>query len=242
MRPCIRRNCGIIFDTISAIAATSTVTLTTISQDSPRSSRSAMMMPPTHMIGAVTINVQVSRTSICTCCTSLVVRVISDGAPKCVISRAENEPDPVEDRGAGVAAEAHGRPGSEVDRGDRADDLHAGHREHQGADAQDVARVALGHAVVDDVGVEARQVERGQRAEQLEHDHGEQGPGVRPQAGPEQGDQHGCPPGVRGFRSVIPWSRTSAMRSAASGWLSEMAGWVAAKVSSRMSVAVSSGE
>ncbi len=65
---------------------------TTISQDSPTSCRSAMMMPPTHMIGAATSMVQVITTSICTCCTSLVLRVISDGAPNCATSRAENSP------------------------------------------------------------------------------------------------------------------------------------------------------
>ena len=48
-------------------------------------------MPPTHMIGADTISVNDIRTSIWTCCTSLVVRVISDGAPKCPTSRAEND-------------------------------------------------------------------------------------------------------------------------------------------------------
>ena len=51
-----------------------------------------MMMPPTHMIGAAIIIVHVITTSICTCCTSLVLRVISDGAPKCATSRAENSP------------------------------------------------------------------------------------------------------------------------------------------------------
>ena len=50
------------------------------------------MMPPTIMIGADTIRVPPISTSICTCCTSLVSRVISDGAPKCCTSRAENEP------------------------------------------------------------------------------------------------------------------------------------------------------
>ena len=87
-----------------------------------------MMMPPTHMIGAATSIVQVISTSICTCCTSLVVRVISEGAPKWATSRAENAADLVEDRAAHVAAEAHRRPGAEVDRGDRADDLHDGDR------------------------------------------------------------------------------------------------------------------
>ena len=91
-RACINRNCGIIREMIMLMAATRTVTLTTISQASPRSSRSAITMPPTHMIGADTIIVQVSSTSICTCCTSLVVRVISDGAPNPVTSRDENAP------------------------------------------------------------------------------------------------------------------------------------------------------
>ena len=92
IRVCMRRNCGTILLTISAIAATSTVTLTTMSQDRPTSSRSAMMMPPTQKIGADTISVNVSSASICTCWTSLVERVISDGAPNRLTSRAEKEP------------------------------------------------------------------------------------------------------------------------------------------------------
>ena len=44
---CITRNCGTIRLTISPIDAASTGTATTISQDRPTSSRSAMMMPPT---------------------------------------------------------------------------------------------------------------------------------------------------------------------------------------------------
>lgn len=56
------------------------------------SSRAAMMMPPTIMIGAETIRVPPMSTSICTCCTSLVSRVMSDGAPKCCTSRAEKDP------------------------------------------------------------------------------------------------------------------------------------------------------
>jgi hypothetical protein len=39
------------------------------------------------MIGAATIIVQVISTSICTCWTSLVLRVISDGAPIWATSR-----------------------------------------------------------------------------------------------------------------------------------------------------------
>lgn len=46
-------------------------------------------MPPKHMIGAATISVKPISTSIWTCWTSLVVRVISEGAPKEFSSRAE---------------------------------------------------------------------------------------------------------------------------------------------------------
>jgi len=48
-----------------------------------------MMMLPTAMIGAATAMLIAIRTSIWTCCTSLVVRVISDGAPNWPTSRAE---------------------------------------------------------------------------------------------------------------------------------------------------------
>ena len=49
-----------------------------------------MMIPPTHMIGAVISTVHVNRTSTWTCWTSLVVRVSSDGAPNRAVSCAEN--------------------------------------------------------------------------------------------------------------------------------------------------------
>ena len=62
---------------------------TATSQDRPTSSRRAMMMPPIMVIGAATNIVLLSSTSICTCCTSLVLRVISDGAPKWLSSREE---------------------------------------------------------------------------------------------------------------------------------------------------------
>ncbi len=55
-------------------------------------------MPPTHMIGADTISVKVIRTSICTCWTSLVVRVISEGAPNWPDLAGGEVLHPVEDR------------------------------------------------------------------------------------------------------------------------------------------------
>ena len=76
----------------SPIATISTGTQTAISQDRPTSSCNAMATPPTHMIGAATSIVHETNTSIWTCCTSFVLRVISDGAPNRLSSRAENSP------------------------------------------------------------------------------------------------------------------------------------------------------
>jgi hypothetical protein len=92
MRVCISRNWGTIALTTSRMPASSTGTDTTMSQDSPTSWRKAMITPPTIMIGAMTIIVVVTMTSICTCWTSLVLRVISDGAPNRPTSRLENRP------------------------------------------------------------------------------------------------------------------------------------------------------
>lgn len=51
---------------------------------------SAMAIPPTAMTGATTSMVQPMSTSICTCWTSLVLRVMSEPAPKVETSRSEN--------------------------------------------------------------------------------------------------------------------------------------------------------
>jgi hypothetical protein len=48
-----------------------------------------MNMPPTHMIGAMTMRVSAICMNSWICCTSLVLRVMSDGVPKRFISRAE---------------------------------------------------------------------------------------------------------------------------------------------------------
>ena len=58
--------------------------------DSVTFSRTARMMPPTSMMGAVTSMVSAIWTNSCTCCTSLVLRVIKEGVPKRFISVAEN--------------------------------------------------------------------------------------------------------------------------------------------------------
>ena len=105
--------------------------MTTISHDRPTSSRIAITIAPTIMIGADTIIVKPISTSICTCWTSLVSRVISDGAPKWLTSRAENEPTRCEDLGAYVAAETHRRTRGEPDGDDGAQRLRERDREHQ---------------------------------------------------------------------------------------------------------------
>lgn len=74
-------------------------TLTRSSSESGPSSRTAMITPPTMVMGAATSSVQDIRTSICTWVTSLVMRVMSDGAPKLDTSWVEkpvtwwNSPD-----------------------------------------------------------------------------------------------------------------------------------------------------
>ena len=92
IRTCRTRKPGTMRETTRPTTRPSAGTQTASSQDSPRSSRTAMTTPPTIMIGADTIIVQDSRTSICTCCTSLVLRVMSDGAPKALTSWLEKEP------------------------------------------------------------------------------------------------------------------------------------------------------
>ena len=89
MQSCIFLNAGTIRTTIapSRIAATG-MTMTRMI-DSPTSWRTARMTPTTRVIGAAMAIVAAITTSICTCCTSLVMRVISDGAPNVPTSRAE---------------------------------------------------------------------------------------------------------------------------------------------------------
>ena len=77
-------------ETSSPSVTTRTGTTTATNHDSPTSSRTAMTMPPMPRIGAVIIIVKAVMASIWTCWTSLVFRVMSEGAPNRAISRAEN--------------------------------------------------------------------------------------------------------------------------------------------------------
>ena len=78
---CISRNCGIIRGMTRPTTTPSTGTATAMSQDSATSSRNAMKMPPTMMIGVETMIGSAMKTTICTWVTSLVLREISVGAP-----------------------------------------------------------------------------------------------------------------------------------------------------------------
>ena len=89
MWSCIRRKFGTIRKTIVPSTTTATGMKITSTIDRSTSSRRAITTPITMVMGAATAIVQAITTSICTCCTSLVMRVISDGAPNCPTSRAE---------------------------------------------------------------------------------------------------------------------------------------------------------
>ena len=74
---------------MSPTATSRTGTDSPISHDRPGARVTAMTMPPTAMTGAVTSIVALIITSIWTCWTSLVLRVMSEPAPKAEISRSE---------------------------------------------------------------------------------------------------------------------------------------------------------
>ena len=84
------RNSGTMRLTISVATSSRPGTATAISQLRPTSCCSAMMMPPIASSGAVTSMVAPIIASICTCCTSFVLRVISEPGPNCETSRSEN--------------------------------------------------------------------------------------------------------------------------------------------------------
>ena len=89
MRICICWKAGTMRYTTCPRSSTAAGIATSSTTDSPMSSRTARMIPITIVSGAATIIVAPSTTSICTCCTSLVMRVMSDGAPNAPTSRLE---------------------------------------------------------------------------------------------------------------------------------------------------------
>ncbi len=87
---CMDRKSGIARMISDPITSAMSGMITTRSADRGTSSRSAMMMPPTLMIGARIITLSAITMTIWTCCTSFVLRVISDGVPNCPVSTGEN--------------------------------------------------------------------------------------------------------------------------------------------------------
>ncbi len=89
IRSCISRKAGTICETIRPSTTAATGIANTRMIDKPTSWRNAMITPTTIVIGAAIAMVHAITTSICTCCTSFVMRVISEGAPNAPTSRAE---------------------------------------------------------------------------------------------------------------------------------------------------------
>jgi hypothetical protein len=87
---CMTLKSGIALATIAPMKAAISGMMTTRIPESGTSSRSAMMMPPTAMIGAEMIMFREKSTTIWICWTSFVLRVMSDGAPKMLTSCCEN--------------------------------------------------------------------------------------------------------------------------------------------------------
>ena len=96
----------------------------------------------------------------------------------------------MEDRPAQVTPEGHRDPRAEVDGSDGRDDLDEADGEHPPTRAEDVAGVPAGHALVDDVGVEARQIERRDRPHELQDEDERQLTAVGGQVGANDPQQH----------------------------------------------------
>ena len=189
-----------------------------------------MMMPPTHMIGAddhQRAGHQHQHLHLLD-----VVGVAGDQRRRAELAdlAGGERADPVEDRAPRTSRpKRHRGPGAEVDGGDRCRrSARSGDRQHHAAGATDVAGVALGHAVVDDVGVEAGQVQRGHGADELQ-----QRRRARAACGTGAGTRAGC----GSARQVLRVGR-SAMRADASTERddrrrsqrgSAMCGWLPAK-------------
>ena len=82
-------NCGIIRQTTVPTPSTRAGMATSSRSDSGPSSRMARIVPTTRVMGAAARIVSDITTRIWTCWTSLVIRVISEGAPNSPTSRAE---------------------------------------------------------------------------------------------------------------------------------------------------------
>ena len=87
---CMDMNSGVAREITRPMKAPMMGIATRMTVESVTLRRSAMMTPPMAIIGAMSTTLSIISTTICTCCTSLVVRVMSDGAPKRLTSACEN--------------------------------------------------------------------------------------------------------------------------------------------------------
>ena len=87
---CIDWKSGIAWERRAPTITPMSGTMTTRRPDSGTSSRRAMTIPPTAMIGAEIIIVRARATTVWTCWTSFVLRVMSDAVPKWFVSVCEN--------------------------------------------------------------------------------------------------------------------------------------------------------
>ena len=148
------------------------------------------MMPPMHMMGVATMKFSPISTSIWTCWTSLVPRVMRVGAPNVFTSLAEklvtlrNTPRRRSRPTAMAVLEPKYTPAMAVPTWTKATS------EHHAAGAPDEVGVAAGNAFVDDLGVEAGQVEGRDGGRQLESDDGQDVRHIRFGIAPYEGDKH----------------------------------------------------
>ena len=220
----------------------------------------AMKMPPRAMIGAVMAIEQTITPSSWTCWTSLVMRVISDGAPSWLTSRWENDvtrwkrslrtsrPKPI-----AALAETYMAPMAKTIWMPATPSMTP-------PSPPDVVGVAGEHAVVDDLGVDGRQQQRAARLHDLQDEQQDQQPAVAAdEVAAEEADQHGRATsregragrgqaaGCRGHREVLgewvrmPSSRSETSSSGGTGPSGSKPGLLVARASERRRRAAISG-
>ena len=91
-----------------------------------------------------------------------------------------------------VATQGHRGFRTEIDGGDRTQDLQHGDDQHHHADPQNVFGVPDDDTLVDDVRVQSRQVQVGQRPDELEQDDEGDGPSVRRKVKAKERQEHCC--------------------------------------------------
>ena len=203
MRTCITWNWGTIREITVPTDRRSAGMLTRRMSVNGPSSRTAKMTPPMMVNGAASMSVHVISTRICTCWTSLVIRVINDGAPNRATSWAEKSVTWWNRACADVAAERHRDASAEVDRGDREHHLHQRDGEHEAADAPDVVGVSRQDTLVDDVRIERWEEQRAQHLHEGEREHQQQRSAVGAEESAEQPDQHSGDRGLVTRRSFV---------------------------------------